>query len=113
MHDPVNRMGVKYRLQRIDVDQIETLKVKTRPLLQIGQTRLLETDIVIIVQVVDADDLTPLCNQSMADGCTDETSAACNQHRSRQGLLRLMTLGATGARARANKARALAYLMKL
>lgn len=68
--DPVEGIGI------LDVDFME---LKAVALEQRMEPVVLEPDVVIIVQVVEADDLVPCCQRELGSVCPDESGGSSDE----------------------------------
>ena len=64
---------------RLIVGEIELDEAERRQLLQLRQPRLLQRDVVVVVEVVEADDLMPAGKQAPGGVKSDEPGGACQQ----------------------------------
>src|SRR5258708_5502288 len=58
------------------VGDVETLETKAGSAAQTRQARLFQLRIVVVVEIIDADDLVAACEQALCDVITDETGCA-------------------------------------
>ena len=65
MYDSFELAGDEELAHRLAVDDIEFLELESRPGAQPFEPRLLEPDVVIVVQIVDADDLVTAVEQGV------------------------------------------------
>ena len=80
MHDPVEALGGEQRRTRLRVADIEAVEGKARMRLQPREACLLELGIVIVVEVVDADDLVIALEQPLRDMHADEAGSSGDQN---------------------------------
>src|SRR6185369_14487523 len=82
VNDTVDVDRVGECLQRIGIREIQTLEPEAiaELLLQLGEPRLLETRIIIVVQTVDPDDVVAALEQCPRRRSADEPRSTCDQN---------------------------------
>src|SRR5690606_11540927 len=76
MNDPVDAPSGKGSMHRLAIGDVERVEGKSRPPLQFRQAVSLQLDVVIAVQIVDADDLVAARQQSLGHMKADEAGNA-------------------------------------
>jgi hypothetical protein len=71
---------VEQLLKRIAIRDVDLNESESRLWRELREPSLLEARVVVIIQVVDADHLMALCQQSCAAMHADKSSGACNEN---------------------------------
>ena len=96
MNDGLGTAFLEYLGQVLPVRHIDTMEGVPAERFQQPQPILLEPDIVVIIEIVDADDLFPAFEQPSRDGRADETRDPRDQIGHLAGLPCCQFLPATG-----------------
>ena len=73
VHDPVDALILEQRFHARTISQVELGKAEAILSLQTRQARLLQVDVVVVVQVVETEHLITPGQQARCDKVTDET----------------------------------------
>src|SRR2546427_2236972 len=76
MHDRTEFAGGEKLAHWPALDDVELVKEEPGARTQALEARLLEPDVVVVVQIVDADDFVSAIEQVVGQGCTDESGGA-------------------------------------
>src|SRR5689334_425134 len=80
--DVVESVGASEPLQRLGIREVDALEPEAIAVLALKATeaRLLQCGIVIIIEIVDADDLVAAFEKCARSGCSDETRSSRDQN---------------------------------